>query len=89
MPITYHMAERIDDLLLTFDCVSGPLIESDRDFLYTSVRDLPLSGTIQNEMWGCSLCGLYVVVYKDRRLLIGSINLHWIEAYILCCLCWW
>jgi len=45
-PITDHMAKSINDLLLIFDCISGPLIGSDRVVLYTRVKDLLLSRTI-------------------------------------------
>ena len=35
-----HMVERIDDLLLVFDCVTVPWIEDNMIDLYASVEDL-------------------------------------------------
>ena len=45
-PITDYMAMRINDLLLAFNCVYGPLIESNKVVLCTGVEDLSLSKTI-------------------------------------------
>ena len=82
--VTGHKIEKINDLLLVFDCISNPLIGSDRIILYTSNRDLPLSETIMTKRRGCSLCGFCSIVYGGRCSLMGSIAFHRMGMNILC-----
>ena len=76
MPVTNHITERINDLLLVLDCVSGPLTKGDKVVLCISIRRLLLSITIQCKRWVCSLCGLHAMVYGGRCSLMGSIVLQ-------------
>ena len=85
---TDHMALEINDLLLVPNCVFGPLSESNKIVLCTGVRDLLLSGIIRCERWGCSLYGLYAIVYGDKCSLIESIDLHWMGVNIICDQSW-
>ena len=52
-----HMAKKINNLLLAFDCASDPWTEDNTVVLYVGVEDLPLSRTIRREVrCGNALC---------------------------------
>lgn len=55
MLVTYHMAERINGLLIVFNCVYVPQTRGSIIVLYVDVGDLPLSKIIHvrygNTLW--------------------------------------